>query len=153
MVALRETERYIEEKPNIPVWVVVFDKNRERVLLVRERAERKEGQIGLPGGRPKNSFEPETQAGVRELKEETGFIAQNLIPYPNNVYIDYLQSREKYFAGRAYIATDVSGEIKRLTKETSVFWARVDKLDRYEKRLSPTVKTVVMEALDFLNSR
>ena len=153
MVALRETERFAEERPNIPVWVVVFDKNLERVLLVREKADRKKGQVGLPGGRPKNPFEPQTQAGIRELREETGLVSQNLISYPNNVYIDYHQGRERYFAGRAYIATDIQGQLQRETKETKTFWARVDKLDRYGSKLGPSVKAVITDALNFLNSR
>jgi 8-oxo-dGTP pyrophosphatase MutT (NUDIX family) len=108
--------------------------------------------VGLPGGRPKNSAETEKEAGIRELREETGLFARDLISYPQNTYTDFIkrENRQKSYIGKAYIAVDVQGRLNRYTKETKAFWARIDKLDRYKKRLSPTVKAVVYASLNAL---
>ena len=152
MVALEKELAYENEKPNIPVWVVVFDQNLEKVLLVRERNKRKEGLVDLPGGRPQPG-ETEVEAGIRELREETGLRAKTLLNYPENTYADFLQriDGEKPYIGRAYIAVDIAGKLRRETRDIKqAFWARIDKLEKH--RISPTVVPVVTQALDFLQS-
>ena len=158
-LTLPEVKRYFEAQPtSIAIWVVVFDEKREKVLLVREKHQRKEGLVGLPGGKPKqNGLETSEEAGARELREETGFrvAPENLISYPNNVRLDNMMrlGEQKHYAGKALIATAVDGDLRAETPETRAFWARINRLDRFGKRLSPSVKPVVSEALRFLNTR
>ena len=159
MVALREREFVHErEHQNFAAWVIVFDEKKEKVLLVRERSPRKEGLVGLPGGNPKNSSESLEEAAIRELREETGLRTNTggLVSYPHNTYLGMLPrgSGDKYYAAKAFICINHEGVKRQESKEAKrIFWARIDKLDRYGGRLSPSLKTVVAQSLNFLNSQ
>ena len=158
MVALREREVRNEEilQPSVAA-MVIFDMKRERVLLVSHKASRKEGLVALPGGRPKlGSDENLTQAGIRELREETGLriTEDNLVSFPGNIYSGFIRREGSgfYYILRAFIVTGYEGELKRNSPEGKVFWADVAKLDRFGSRLSPTVKTVVSDSLRYLKT-
>ena len=158
MVALREREVRNEQVPQPSIAaMVVFDQKMERVLLVRHSSERKDGMVGFPGGRPiLGSDESITQAGIRELREETGLrtTADNLIGFPGNIYLGFMrrESKDFYYVLQAFIVRDYEGELKRKTPEGKVFWADIAKLDRFGSRLSPTVKTVVSDSLRYLKT-
>lgn len=160
MVALREREYISEREPDASsVSLIVFDKKKEKVLLVRHTKERKEGMVGFPGGRPlRGSNESLVDAGIRELREETGLRtnAENLLSYPNNVYVGLIPrtvGEDIYYSYRALICVGHEGQQKKASEEGRPFWASISKLDRYGTRLTPSVKTAVSEALNFLNNQ
>lgn len=159
MVALREMEVNRENSLGfLAAFLVVFDSKREKILLVRHSAQRKGGMVGFPGGSPRRgSSESLKETAVRELQEETGFRAStsDLLNYPGNDYYGILKREDevKNFAFRAFICTDYQGEQKKASKEGAVFWATISKLDRYGSKLSPAVKTVVADSLNFLNNQ
>jgi 8-oxo-dGTP pyrophosphatase MutT (NUDIX family) len=159
MVALREKEVANEREPEVfSVSLIVFDKKREKVLLVRHTKERKEGMVGFPGGKPlSGSTETLLEAGIRELREETGLktTSDSLISYPDNIYLGHIarENNDVYYAYKAYICLNFEGVQKKKSEEGKPFWATISKLDRYGARLAPSVKTAVSESLNFLNNQ
>lgn len=160
MAALMEREFTPEQRPDASsVSLVVFDQKREKVLLVRHTKERKEGMIGFPGGKPlRGTNESLVDAGIRELREETGLKTthEDLLSFPNNVYVGFIPRAiggDVYYSYRALICSKFEGEQKKKSIEGKPFWATISKLDRYGTKLTPSVRTVITEALAFLNNQ
>ncbi len=155
-MALREVE-FTSPEPRRPVGIVVFDQEREKVLLVQHgpKAQRKEGTLGVPAGRPKGD-ETQEQAAIREFYEETGLVTSidNLIKLSSSPYLG-VNSREtgpKKYSIDVFVATIYQGELQKTDKskpwEARPIWARIDTLARRRRMLMPSVIKIVNDGLD-----
>ena len=147
MTAIRESE------PKLPVGVVIFSKDRSRVLLVQHRATEgsKAGLVGIPAGRPE-AGERIKSTGVREVRQETGLIPSNLVEYPGNIYRGLIvtEGKRKRYALRALAALGYRGEERASEETEKPVWARIDTLGR-RRNLMPSVEKIVFDALKVIS--
>ncbi|MBN1520971.1 MAG: NUDIX hydrolase, partial [Candidatus Aureabacteria bacterium] len=68
---------YDYPRPMVTVDIIVFEKKRKKVLLIRRKKEPYRGAWALPGGYVEIE-EPARTSALRELKEETGIEAGDL---------------------------------------------------------------------------
>jgi mutator protein MutT len=108
------------------VGVVVL--HEDEVLVVRhtEGATHHTGVVGFPAGRIQEG-ETSRQAAVRELREESGLIAneQELIPLPRifKAELETKRGRE-HFEWTVFLCTAYTGELES-SDETEPFWVRL----------------------------
>ena len=131
----------------IPTVGILIMKN-EKVLLVRhgESAEHLNGKYGLPAGRIQDN-ESAKEAAQRELKEETGLVADSdgLILLPGE-WFAAIERKDgaKQFALTVFLADKFKGQI-RGNVETMPEWINIDSLDKYD--LLPNVENIIKEGL------
>lgn len=131
------------------VGVVVIDNN--KVLLVRhnEGALHKTGSYGLPGGRL-NPRETEKEAAHRELQEESGLLALDVIEFPDNLFHARLQMKHgpEDFDWRVFLVKSFTSDLKN-SDETTPEWVSIEKLNNYA--LIGNVFIAIERANKFLN--
>ncbi len=131
----------------IPTVGILIMKN-EKVLLVRhgESAEHLNGKYGLPAGRIQDN-ESAKEAAQRELKEETGLVADfdGLILLPGE-WLAAIERKDgaKQFALTVFLADKFKGQISG-NAETMPEWINIDSLDKYD--LLPNVENIIKEGL------
>lgn len=139
-------------EPKLPVGVVIFNKDRSRVLLVRHKPTEgsKAGLIGIPAGRPETG-ERTKSTGVREVREETGVTPMHLID-SGKVYKGVIvkEAKRKRYAIKVLAAQEYKGE-DRGSNETTIVWAKVDTLPQ-RTNLMPSVVRIVSDALRVVNN-
>jgi len=136
------------------VAILIF--NNDQVLLVRHGRESGHitGIFGLPSGRVETG-EKEIETAIRELKEETGFIAteENLVEFPNNYYTALIPRKDgqvKEYGWRVYLCKKYFGELKSSNEnEVAPLWVKINKLEN--SNLLPNVETVIKECLKYRN--
>lgn len=133
--------------PILTVGVLIIKKN--KVLLVEnlEGSGHMAGIFGLPAGRVEQG-ESETEAAIRELKEETGLVtsAENLVRLPTTYEADTPRKggTTQRFKGTCFKCSGYNGELKG-SDETRPVWVDISELDNMN--LLPNVKNAVMEGL------
>ncbi len=131
----------------IPTAGVLIVKNK-KVLLVKhgETAGHLNGKYGLPAGRIQDN-ESAKEAAQRELKEETGLVADSdgLILLPGE-WFAAIERKDgaKQFALTVFLADKFKGQI-RGNVETMPEWINIDSLDKYD--LLPNVENIIKEGL------
>ncbi len=131
----------------IPTAGVLIVKNK-KVLLVKhgETAGHLNGKYGLPAGRIQDN-ESAKEAAQRELKEETGLVADSdgLILLPGE-WFAAIERKDgaKQFALTVFLADKFKGQISG-NAETMPEWINIDSLDKYD--LLPNVENIIKEGL------
>lgn len=129
--------------------VIIIEAN--DVLLVRhgEAAKHITGSYGLPAG----TIEPdesEEHAARRELKEETGLVAGELVDFRQELYTGVIERKTGEMLPsdlRVFICKDYTG-MPRGTAETTPQWVTISNLPNYPTL--PKVIEAVRDALEFL---
>ena len=113
--------------------VRVFAFNDNRVVCIKYKNINK-GYYDIPGGKIE-AGETEIQACIREFKEETGMIADNL-QYVGTVKTVY-PDQDKIFAIKVYIAKRIEGNPLSLI-ENNAYWLPINELLNKKKRFAIT---------------
>lgn len=130
----------------LPHSVVILFNNQNEVLL-EERAD--DGYFDFPGGGI-DLKESAEEAAARELKEETGLIANRLEffkVYSGEItHYVYFNGDEIYGVDVAYICRDYSGELKPQQEEVRklAFYS----LDKMPDKMNPRNKQIVKDLLN-----
>lgn len=137
----------------IPTAGILLIKN-NTVLLVKhkEAAGHLNGVYGIPGGKIEPG-ETVAEAGVRELREETGLIVQlsNLHTYSNNSYTaDIIRKNgdQQTFTMTIFYCDQFTG-VLHAGPETNPVWVDVDKLYLYN--LLPNVEKAIGDVRNVIN--
>ena len=120
-------------KLKITNMVMVHDEAADRVVVIERR--RSWCGIAFPGGHAEPG-ESIYDSAVREIREETGLVIENLVPC-GFMYWYNDATEDKYFT-YFYKATQFSGELIAGTEEGPVFW--VDRNEMKNLRLSPNME-------------
>lgn len=127
---------------------VVLNKNGE--ILLEKRAD--DGFFDFPGGGldPNETFE---QGAIRELYEETGLIAKNLIllaVYEGDItYYKYPNGDEVYGIDHIFIVDDFEGELNPQLEEVESL--KFYKLEDFPSKMSPRNKQLISDLKIYLN--
>lgn len=137
------------QNPIPTVGVVVF--NNKNVLLVRsgEASGHVTGSYGLPAGRIEPG-EDEMGAAQRELQEETGLTAKELVEFDNNTFeadVPRSDGSTVRMFWRVFLAPEFTGELVE-SSETIPEWRVLSELDTLP--LQPNVKNAVENAVQYL---
>ena len=127
----------------LPHAVVIIINNQNEILL-EERAD--DGFFDFPGGGI-DLKETAEEAAARELKEETGLIANRLElfkVYSGEItHYVYFNGDEIYGVDCVYICRDYSGELKRqLSEVRRLFFCSLDKMP---EKMSPRNKQIIKD--------
>ena len=127
----------------LPHAVVIIINNQNEILL-EERAD--DGFFDFPGGGI-DLKETAEEAAVRELKEETGLIANRLEifkVYSGEItHYVYFNGDEIYGVDCVYICRDYSGELKpQLSEVKRLFFCSLDKMP---EKMSPRNKQTIKD--------
>lgn len=120
-----------------------------KVLLVghTEAATHLTGVYGLPSGSVEKEEEP-LKACIRELREETGLIADpKTTKRISEIFMADIETKKgmKRFIWLVYNVKTFSGKIKISEEQTYPFWHDLDKLDKIE--LLPNVKNAIQNVI------
>ena len=127
----------------LPHAVVIIINNQNEILL-EERAD--DGFFDFPGGGI-DLKETAEEAAARELKEETGLIANRLElfkVYSGEItHYVYFNGDEIYGVDCVYICHDYSGELKpQLSEVKRLFFCSLDKMP---EKMSPRNKQIIKD--------
>ena len=127
----------------LPHAVVIIINNQNEILL-EERAD--DGFFDFPGGGI-DLKETAEEAAARELKEETGLIANRLElfkVYSGEItHYVHFNGDEIYGVDCVYICRDYSGELKpQLSEVKRLFFCSLDKMP---KKMSPRNKQIIKD--------
>ena len=127
----------------LPHAVVIIINNQNEILL-EERAD--DGFFDFPGGGI-DLKETAEEAAARELKEETGLIANRLElfkVYSGEItHYVYFNGDEIYGVDCVYICRDYSGELKpQLSEVKRLFFCSLDKMP---EKMSPRNKQIIKD--------
>lgn len=127
----------------LPHAVVIIINNQNEILL-EERAD--DGFFDFPGGGI-HLKETAEEAAARELKEETGLIANRLElfkVYSGEItHYVYFNGDEIYGVDCVYICRDYSGEMKpQLSEVKRLFFCSLDKMP---EKMSPRNKQIIKD--------
>ena len=127
----------------LPHAVVIIINNQNEILL-EERAD--DGFFDFPGGGI-DLKETAEEAAARELKEETGLIANRLElfkVYSGEItHYVYFNGDEIYGVDCVYICRDYSGELKpQLSEVKRLFFCSLDKMP---EKMSPRNKRIIKD--------
>ena len=127
----------------LPHAVVIIINNQNEILL-EERAD--DGFFDFPGGGI-HLKETAEEAAARELKEETGLIANRLElfkVYSGEItHYVYFNGDEIYGVDCVYICRDYSGELKpQLSEVKRLFFCSLDKMP---EKMSPRNKQIIKD--------
>lgn len=107
---------------------VIVVKDNEILMLQRKGSEG-DGSWAIPGGKV-DFMEDPADAVIRELKEETGLLAQDVkfIGYTSDIHPD----TNKHFVTLRFMCTTFSGEaiVAEPEKCTAIGWYSLDKLPK-----------------------
>lgn len=122
-----------------------------QVLLVRakEGSRQLTGTLAFPGGQL-DEGEKEIEAAFRELKEETGLEAKDLIDFPGNLIQSVAPHKtgEVEYTFKVYLAKGFQGELVP-SDETEPFWTTIE--EARQMKLLGKNNEVLDSALKFLN--
>lgn len=136
--------------PSIGVLVI----EKDNVLLVKHtpKAAHLTGTYGLPAGR----LEPNEElvdGAARELKEETGLVAQkeDLLHLPRVFYAEIERKGGEIvkFKWDVFVAVSFSGELKE-SDETIPEWVKISEVSKLN--LLPNTENAIREGLKLLNN-
>ena len=121
--------------PNLEItnMVMVHDEETDRVVVIERR--RSWCGIAFPGGHAEPG-ESIYDSAVREIREETGLVIENLVPCGFMYWYNDV-TEDKYFT-YFYKATQFTGELIAGTEEGPVFW--VDRQEMKHLRLAPNME-------------
>ena len=127
----------------LPHAVIIIINNQNEILL-EERAD--DGFFDFPGGGI-DLKETAEEAAARELKEETGLIANRLElfkVYSGEItHYVYFNGDEIYGVDCVYICRDYSGELKpQLSEVKRLFFCSLDKMP---EKMSPRNKRIIKD--------
>ena len=127
----------------LPHAVVIIINNQNEILL-EERAD--DGFFDFPGGGI-DLKETAEEAAARELKEETGLIANRLETFKvysgEITHYVYFNGDEIYGVDCVYICRDYSGELKpQLSEVKRLFFCSMDKMP---EKMSPRNKQIIKD--------
>nr|AIA19209.1 NUDIX domain protein [uncultured bacterium]AIA19275.1 NUDIX domain protein [uncultured bacterium] len=129
------------------IGVIVF--SGDAVLLVKhtEGAEHKTGIYGLPSGRMEHG-EGLEEAAIRELREETGLIAERLFQLPETYFAEMeRKSGERIpMEMSVFLLKEFTGNLHR-SIETIPEWVPVEKM--HTLPLLPNIENAVKAALPY----
>ena len=104
----------------------IFDREREKVLLLERSRQPMKGLVTGVGG--KTHFEEDiNESCLREIKEETGFIARNLVL--NGVIKTVTEARDSSWILFIYSTDNYSG-IQQDCPEGRLFWCDINELHK-----------------------
>ena len=122
--------------------VVLFNENNE--VLLEERAD--DGYFDFPGGGI-DLKETAEEAAIRELKEETGLIATELVffkLYSGEItYYKYFNGDEIYGVDAVYICRKYQGKI--IPQQEEVKGLKFYRLDNMPDKMSPRNKQIIID--------
>lgn len=95
------------KKPAATVDLIV--EREEKILLIKRKHKPFKDMWALPGGYLECEKETLEEAGIRELKEETGLVASNLILLNN--YSDPKRDPRGHVISHAYIVKEAEGDL------------------------------------------
>ncbi len=130
------------------VGVLIFKKGKVLLVCHGEKAEHLNNTYGLPAGRVEEG-ETLAEAGVRELKEETGLITEvKYLKKIDKIYKAAIERKDgvKNFSQDNFLCDYFEGEIKS-NDETVPCWVEINDLEKI--RLLPNVKEMIFDALEF----
>ena len=127
----------------LPHAVVIIINNQNEILL-EERAD--DGFFDFPGGGI-DLKETAEEAAAREVKEETGLIANRLETFKvysgEITHYVYFNGDEIYGVDCVYICRDYSGELKpQLSEVKRLFFCSMDKMP---EKMSPRNKQIIKD--------
>ena len=141
---LKELRKKVGHAPLILPHSVVLVINNQNEILLEERSD--DGFFDFPGGGI-DLKETAEEAAARELKEETGLIANRLELF--KVYTGeithyvYFNGDEIYGVDTIYICRDYSGELKPQLEEVKrLFFCSIDKMP---EKMSPRNKQIIID--------
>lgn len=142
---LKELRKKVGHMPMVLPHSVVIVINNQNQILLEERAD--DGFYDFPGGGI-DLKESAEEAAARELKEETGLIANRLDffkLYSGEItHYVYFNGDEIYGVDAAYICRDYSGELKpQLSEVKRLFFCSLE--DMPLEKMNPRNKQIVID--------
>ncbi len=127
--------------------VVIFEKN--KVLLVKhvDGAGHLNGTYGLPSGTIEVGEEAQS-AAKRELIEETGLVANQLMQLPtmHHAEIERKDGTKKLFSMIVFLSTSYAGQLLP-SIETIPEWVNINEINSFN--LLPNTKEAILEAMAY----
>ena len=141
---LKDLRKKTGHMPLVLPHAVVIIINNQNEILLEERAD--DGFFDFPGGGI-DLKETAEEAAARELKEETGLIANRLElfkVYSGEItHYVYFNGDEIYGVDCVYICRDYSGELKpQLSEVKRLFFCSLDKMP---EKMSPRNKQIIKD--------
>ena len=130
---MSEQYLYPYPRPEVTVDIIVYNndlKNDVQILLLKRTSSTGLGKWCLPGGYI-DYGESQIEAAIRELKEETGIIKENL----DLVLTSIAPKFESPWRLKTVFSTKfnmISDNIELSSEHSDFIWIKYNKLDRYE---------------------
>ena len=142
---IKELRKKVGHKPLVLSHSVVLVINNQNEILLEERSD--DEFVDFPGGGI-DLKETAEEAAVRELKEETGLIANRLDifkVYSGEItYYKYFNGDEIYGIDSVFICRDYDGELKpQLSEVKKLFFCSLDNMP--VDKMSPRNKQIIID--------